>query len=150
MLTVHSEKEGATGNYEGGFGFHPLMAYPDCPDSAAGGMPLAGLLRPGNAGANTAADHTRVLADALEQLPRELCESAEIVMRTDSAGATHELLEFCHDGRIRFSVDYDRPYRGRPRSNRRVLRPGRYRSARRRHASDGARRHHAHPPRLSV
>jgi len=94
LLTAHSDKEGAAGTYKGGFGFHPLMAYLDCPDSPAGGMPLAALLRPGDAGANTAADHTRVLADALEQLPRELCESAEILMRADSAGATHELLDF--------------------------------------------------------
>ncbi|MEJ7786752.1 MAG: hypothetical protein WKF96_18270, partial [Solirubrobacteraceae bacterium] len=45
--------------------------------------------------------------DVLEQLPRELCESAEISMRADSAGATHELLDFCHDANIRFSVGYD-------------------------------------------
>jgi hypothetical protein len=28
-------------------------------------------------------------------------------MRADSAGATHELLDFCRDGRIRFSVGFD-------------------------------------------
>ena len=28
-------------------------------------------------------------------------------MRTDSAGLTHELLDFCRDGRIRFSVGFD-------------------------------------------
>jgi len=26
LLTVHSEKKQAAGNYKGGFGFHPLMA----------------------------------------------------------------------------------------------------------------------------
>src|SRR5258705_9788211 len=27
LLTAHSEKEGAAGNYKGGFGFHPLLCY---------------------------------------------------------------------------------------------------------------------------
>ena len=29
LLGSHSEKEGAAGNYKGGYGFHPLMAYCD-------------------------------------------------------------------------------------------------------------------------
>jgi len=49
LLGAASEKEGAAGNYKGGFGFHPLLCYLD-----ETGEPLAGLLRPGNAGANTA------------------------------------------------------------------------------------------------
>ena len=52
LLGSHSEKEGAAGNYKGGYGFHPLMAYCDETDEA-----LAAILRPGNAGSNTAADH---------------------------------------------------------------------------------------------
>jgi hypothetical protein len=107
LVTAHSEKDGTGGTYKGGFGFHPLLAYLDCPDGEAGGMPLAGRLRPGNAGANDARDHIAVLADALEQLPRGVVETETIVMRTDSAGATHELLEFCRDGRIRYSVGFD-------------------------------------------
>jgi hypothetical protein len=70
-------------------------------------MPLAGLLRPGNAGANDARDHITVLGDALKQLPHKLVETETIVLRADSAGATHELLGFCRDGRIRFSVGFD-------------------------------------------
>src|SRR4051794_18929766 len=100
-------RDGATGTYKGGFGFHPLLAYLDTPDLPAGGMALAGRLRPGNAGANTASDHTRVVADALEQLPREVVENADILVRCDSAGATHELLDFCRDGALRFSVGFD-------------------------------------------
>src|SRR4051812_694047 len=107
LITAHSDKDGTGGTYKGGFGFHPLLAYLDCPDSSAGGMALAGRLRPGNAGSNDARDHIAVLADALEQLPRELVETETILMRTDSAGATHELLDFCRDGRIRFSVGFD-------------------------------------------
>jgi hypothetical protein len=107
LLTAHSEKAGAAGTYKGGFGFHPLLAYLDCPELEAGGMPLAGLLRPGNAGANDARDHIAVLSDALAQLPRDIVAEAEIVLRTDSAGATHELLDFCRDGRLRYTVGFD-------------------------------------------
>ncbi len=107
LVTAHSDKDGAAGTFKGGFGFHPLLAYLDCPDLPGGGQPLAGLLRPGNAGANCAADHITVLSDALEQLPREVAADADIVVRCDSAGATHELLDFCRDGRLRFSVGLD-------------------------------------------
>ena len=107
LVTAHSDKEGTAGTYKGGFGFHPLLAYLDCPDRAAGGMALAAVLRPGNAGANDARDHIAVLSDALEQLPREVAEAERIVMRCDSAGATHELLDFCRDGRVGFSVGFD-------------------------------------------
>jgi len=107
LITAHSDKDGTGGTYKGGFGFHPLLAYLDCPDGEAGGMALAGRLRPGNAGANDARDHIAVLADALEQLPREIVETETILMRTDSAGLTHELLDFCRDGRIGFSVGFD-------------------------------------------
>ena len=50
------------------FGHHPLLAFLDRPE-IAGGEPLAGLLRPGNAGSNTAADHITVLTQALASLP---------------------------------------------------------------------------------
>lgn len=46
LLGASSEKEGAAGNYKGGFGFHPLLCYLD-----ETGKPLAAVLRPGNAGA---------------------------------------------------------------------------------------------------
>jgi hypothetical protein len=107
LVTAHSDKDGTGGTYKGGFGFYPLLGYLDCPDGEAGGMALAGQLRPGNAGSNDARDHIAVLADALEQLPLEQVETETIVMRTDSAGQTHELLDFCHDGNLRFSVGYE-------------------------------------------
>ena len=107
LVRSHSDKDGAAGTFKGGFGFHPLLAYLDCPGEGPGGQPLAGLLRPGNAGANTAADHIAVIGEALEQLPRELVEREEILVRTDSAGATHELLDYLRDGRIGFSVGFD-------------------------------------------
>src|SRR5438067_7039803 len=64
LITSHSEKEGAAGNYKGGYGFHPLNAYADQTREA-----LGAILRPGNAGANTAADHVLVLDLALAQIP---------------------------------------------------------------------------------
>ncbi|MGA2322061.1 MAG: transposase [Solirubrobacteraceae bacterium] len=59
-ISVHSEKEHAAGHYKGGFGFNPLLV--SCDREV-----LAGVLRPGNAGANNAEDHMRVLELALEQ-----------------------------------------------------------------------------------
>ncbi len=100
LITAHSEKDGAAGTYKGGFGFHPLLAYLDGPDQAGGGQPLAGTLRAGNAGANHAGDHVWLLGEALGQLPRDVVADAELVLRCDSAGATHELLDACHEARI--------------------------------------------------
>jgi hypothetical protein len=102
LITAHSEKDGAAPTFKRGFGFHPLLAYLDESREA-----LAGLLRPGNAGANTAADHLEVLDLALEQLPRAVVEQAEIVVRTDSAAATHELTDELRAARIRFLMGFD-------------------------------------------
>jgi hypothetical protein len=102
LITAHSEKENAAGNYKGGYGFHPLVAYADETREA-----LGGLLRPGNAGANTAADHQTVLDLALEQIPARYIERIEILVRADTAGATHGLLDYCREGNLRFSVGYE-------------------------------------------
>jgi hypothetical protein len=102
LITAHSEKEHAAGNYKGGYGFHPLHAYVDETREAMGAM-----LRPGNAGANTAADHVTVLDRALEQIPVEYIETMEILVRADSAGATHDLADHCHEGNMRFSFGYE-------------------------------------------
>src|SRR3954469_15610757 len=97
LVTTHSEKEQAAGNYKGGYGFHPLQAYADETREA-----LGGLLRPGNAGANTAADHVAVLDRALEQIPADHIERIEILVRADSAGATHGLIDYCREANMRF------------------------------------------------
>lgn len=101
LLVAHSEKEGAAGNYKGGFGFHPLLCY-----LAETGEPLAGILRPGNAAAHTAADHFEVLQLALEQLP-EADLGREILARADIGGRTHAFTQDCRDAGIRFSVGYE-------------------------------------------
>ena len=106
LVEVHSEKEGAAPNRKHGFGFHPLGCWLDEPGEA-----LALLLRPGNAGANTAVDHVTVLHGALEQLPpdvrdRERDEPVEILARADAAGATHLFAAALREKRIRFSLGY--------------------------------------------
>lgn len=101
LLGAASEKEGAAGNYKGGFGFHPLLCYLD-----ETGEPLAGILRPGNAGANTASDHFEVLQLALEQLPSSDLDR-EILVRTDIGGRTHAFTSDCREAGIRFSVGYE-------------------------------------------
>jgi hypothetical protein len=102
LVTAHSEKEHAAGTYKGGYGFFPLVAYADQTREA-----LSGLLRAGNAGSNTVADHVTVLDRALEQIPAEQIQSIEILVRADSAGATHGLLDYCREGNLRFSVGYE-------------------------------------------
>jgi Transposase DDE domain group 1 len=102
LITAHSEKEKAAGNYKHGYGFHPLGAWVD--ETREG---FAMLLRPGNAGSNTAADHKTVIDRALAQIPAEHIEQIEIVIRADSAGATHEFADHCFEGNLRFSFGYE-------------------------------------------
>jgi hypothetical protein len=101
LITAHSDKDGAAGTFRGGFGFHPLLAFLDETREA-----LAGVLRPGNAGANTASDPLRVLDLALEQLG-QVDAAAAIVVRTDSAGATHQFTEELREAHIAFVMGYD-------------------------------------------
>jgi hypothetical protein len=54
------------------------------------GEALGIMLRPGNAGANTAAEHIEAARLALAQLPRRLRRRA--LIRTDCGGGTHEFL----------------------------------------------------------
>jgi hypothetical protein len=107
LIEAGSEKEGAAPTFKKGFGFHPMLAFLDRPADPCGGEPLAGLLRPGNAGANTVADQIEVAEEALEQLPAEVAVGSEIVLRFDSAGATHGLLDWAREGAVRFSVGFD-------------------------------------------
>jgi hypothetical protein len=102
LITAHSEKEKAAGNDKGGYGFHPLQVYLDETREA-----LGGLLRPGNAGSNTVDDHVAVLDLALAQIPARYVEALEILVRADTAGATHGLVDYCREARMRFSVGYE-------------------------------------------
>jgi Transposase DDE domain group 1 len=97
-IEVHSEKQHAAGHYKGGFGFNPLLV-------TCGREVLAGILRPGNAGANNAEDHLKLLDLALEQPPPGALDG-EILARSDSAGASHDLADACRECEIRFSFGY--------------------------------------------
>ena len=101
LVIAHSEKEGAAGTYKGGFGFHPLLCYEATTEEA-----LAGLLRPGNAGSNTACDHIEVLERSLAQLPEEALTPG-LLVRADRAGATHAFLDHVTARALRFSVGLD-------------------------------------------
>ena len=89
IVLAHSEKEKAAPTWKKTYGFHPLAAFADH-GAGAGGEPLAILLRPGNAGSNTASEHIEVTKLALAQLPRKL--RRRVLIRTDSGGGTHEFL----------------------------------------------------------
>jgi hypothetical protein len=89
IVLAHSEKEKAAPTWKKTFGFHPLAAFADH-GAGAGGEALAIVLRPGNAGSNTAVEHIEVTKLALAQLPREL--RRRVLIRTDSGGGTHEFL----------------------------------------------------------
>jgi hypothetical protein len=81
------EKESAASTWKKTFGYHPLLCFLD-----ATGEALAGILRPGNAGSNTAADHITVLDLALAQIPDQYRHGEDILIRCDSAGASHAFL----------------------------------------------------------
>ena len=84
VVTCHSDKEGAEPDFKG-FGLHPLLAY--CDNT---GEPLAGMLRPGSAGSNTAADHLAVLDAAVTALPPGF--RRRLMVTCDGAGASHDLI----------------------------------------------------------
>jgi hypothetical protein len=87
IVLSHSEKEAAAPTWKHTFGFHPLLCFLD-----ATGEALAGLLRPGNAGSNTAADHVVVLGRALAQIPEQHRYGVPVLVRSDSAGSSYEFL----------------------------------------------------------
>jgi hypothetical protein len=108
LITAHSEKEGAAPTFKRGFGTHPLCAFVDHQADGTG-EPLAIMLRPGNAGSNTAADHIAVVKAALAQLPGHrpgVRPGRKVLVRTDGAGGTHELLDWLTAQRLSYSVGY--------------------------------------------
>jgi len=87
IVIAHSDKEQAAPTFKYTFGYHPLLAFCDNTSEA-----LAGVLRAGNAGSNTAADHIEVLDAALAQLPDEHRHGYPILIRADGAGSSQKLL----------------------------------------------------------
>jgi hypothetical protein len=89
IVTSCSDKEQATPTWKKTYGHHPLTVFADH-GPAGSGEPLAIMLRAGNAGSNTAADHIEATRLALAQLPRHL--RRRVLVRTDSGGGTHDFL----------------------------------------------------------
>jgi hypothetical protein len=77
-----------------------------------GARTVAGLLPAGNARSNTAADYITVLEQALASLPADWRPDPDtdggpaVVMRCDSAGATHRFATACRDRWVGFSFGF--------------------------------------------
>jgi hypothetical protein len=111
ISVAHSEKENAAKTWKKTFGFHPLLAYLDRPD-VGGGEALAGILRSGKAGSNTAADHIEILTMALAALPAharpdpDAPDAPQVMIRTDAAGATHAFAAAVREAGCGFSMGF--------------------------------------------
>jgi DDE family transposase len=111
LVDIHSEnKEGTAANYKHGFGFSPMFCFAD-----ATGEALAGLLRPGNATANSIADQLAVLDAAIDQLPTRIAAGHHrgddgglvrraVEVRADSAGGSPRLASEFRARNVGFSV----------------------------------------------
>jgi hypothetical protein len=105
IVTAHSDKQQAAPTWKKTYGFHPLTVFADHgPDGS--GEPLAIMLRPGNAGSNTASDHVAATRLALAQLPKSI--RRQVLIRCDSGGGTHEFLAWlARPGRrLQYSVGF--------------------------------------------
>jgi hypothetical protein len=98
---LSSRKQCAAPTFKGGLGYHPILVFLDNTREA-----LAGILRPGNAGSNTAAHHLTVIDAALAQIPDEHRHGAPILVRADSAGCTQAFLTHLRGLRVSFSVGF--------------------------------------------
>jgi hypothetical protein len=87
IVVTHSEKEHTAATFKHTYGYHPVLAFCDNSNEA-----LAGMLRPGNAGSNTAADHIGLLDAALAQIPEEYRHGYPVLVRADGAGASKAFL----------------------------------------------------------
>lgn len=111
LVEVHSaNKEKAASHYKGGYGYHPIFCFDD-----ATGEALAGMLRPGNAAANSGADQLAVVDDAIASLPEQWQAGHHagddlrqvrqpIVVRADTAGAVAEFVTGLVARNVEFSV----------------------------------------------
>lgn len=111
-LNVHSDKQDAASTYKRGYGFHPLGAWCDTTNE-----PLAAILRPGNAGSNDTDDHLELLDQALAVLPADYrvghdpgddlsLVRHQILLRADSAGATHGFVAGLVEANIEYSIGH--------------------------------------------
>jgi hypothetical protein len=112
LVQAHSDKQHAAGNFKGGFGFHPLLAW--CDNT---GELLAFITRPGNAGSNTAADHIAIIDAAIAAIPTRWRRN--LLITSDGAGASHAVIEYltklntCPGWSLSYSVGFDLNERAR-------------------------------------
>ena len=102
LVAAHSDKQDAAPDFKRGFGFQPLGAWVDHGGERSSGEALALLMRPGNSGANDAADHESVLALALAQLPET--HRGRVLVRTDGGGGTKRFLNHVTDLGLQYST----------------------------------------------
>lgn len=110
VVIAHSEKESAAPTFKKTFRFHPMLAFADH-GTAGTGEPLAVLLRPGNAGSNTAADHITLAREALAQVPgiNPSRPGKKILIRADGAGGTKEFTTWLARRSVQYTVGYTLP-----------------------------------------
>lgn len=111
IVVAHSDKQTAEPTWKMTYGHHPLLCFLDRPEVSSGEA-LSGLVRRGNAGSNTAADHILVFDEAIAQLPEparprkdDPC-GPEILVRSDTAGATHDFAAHCRTRGVAVSFGF--------------------------------------------
>lgn len=108
LAGAHSEKEEAAPTFKKGYGHHRLCAFIDHGTYGSGEAAVI-MLRPGNAGSNTAADHQQVIRQALDQAGLGSRPGRTVLIRIDGAGATHQRLEELVRRRVSYSVGFTLP-----------------------------------------
>jgi hypothetical protein len=112
LLNVHAEKEDAAPTYKRGFGFNPLGAW--CDNTKE---PLGAILRPGNAAPGDGDDHLELLEQVVRSVPLEYQLGHEegddpalvvhpILVRADSAGASHRFVKSLSDANFDYSIGF--------------------------------------------
>jgi hypothetical protein len=104
IVIAHSEKEQAAPTWKHTYGFHPVTAFIDHGQQGTGEA-AALVLRPGNAGSNTATDHIQAARLALTQIPVRLHK--QVLVRTDAGGGTHAFLDWVTSRRLKYSVGFN-------------------------------------------
>ena len=112
LVNVHSEKEDAAPTYKHGFGFNPLAVWCDTTTE-----PLAAMLRPGNAAPGDTDDHLELLEQVVRAVPADYALGHEegddpalvlhpILVRADSAGASHRFVQALSEANFDYSIGF--------------------------------------------
>ena len=109
LVNVHSSKERAAGTFKGGFGFRPLTAWIDHGAVGGNGENAVIMLRAGNAGSSTVADHVEVIRAALDQVGLGRRPGRKVLVRIDGAGGTKETIRELTRRRVAYSVGFTLP-----------------------------------------